>query len=284
VLAATSLVATPTPSLSNAAARAVLTCRLGDAVIRSNTFSNLGSVALMFGVDGKTLRLQDNNAADCIAGLWLFLLGAVAPTGDGNLAQYTALANALLTFREAVLLLLIGEIYPLPTGVTGPLNAPLNPVSLLLTNNGLEAIPGTAQGSTALFLLVNRPVNATADTSASLVLSGNRLRSKSFRLRTPAASQAPVPTAFLVTPDNERCAITGNLIINENLAGTPGVSGGSLIILPNSTTTAPTTGVITSNIAALAVSGNVLTGTTNLGALLRSQVAGDTWLPYNAVN
>jgi hypothetical protein len=266
-----------------AAESTALMCRLGDATFRGNTFTDLTMAALMFGVDGKTVRLQDNDATGCVAGLWVFLTGAGAPIGQGNASEYNTLLTAFTGFREALLALIIGELYPLPAGATGTPAAPINPTSLIMTNNGFEAIPAAGQGNVALFVSANRPASTNPDTTPSLVLSGNRLRSQSFRPRTPATTATPVPSVLLVTPDNERCAVTGNLILNENLGSVGGVSGGSLIILPNSSTTSPTTGAITSNISLLAVSGNVLLGTTNLGALLRSAAAGDTWLPYNSI-
>ncbi len=278
VLASTSVVG----SLAGAESTALM-CRLGDATFRGNKFADLTMSMLMFGVDGETVRLQDNDATGCVAGLWVFLTGAGAPTGQGNAGEYNTLLSAFTSFREALLALIIGELYPLPTGATATPAAAINPTSLIMTNNGIEAIPAVGQGNVALFVSANRPASTNPDTTPSLVLSGNRLRSQSFRPRIPVATATPVPSVLLVTPDNERCAVTGNLILNENLGGVGGVSGGSLIILPNSSTTSPTTGATTSSISLLAVSGNVLLGTTNLGALLRSAAAGDTWLPYNSV-
>ena len=70
-------------------------CRLGDATFRGNKFTDLTMAALMFGVDGKTVRLQDNDATGCVAGLWLSLTGAGAPTGQGNAGEYNTLLTRL---------------------------------------------------------------------------------------------------------------------------------------------------------------------------------------------
>jgi hypothetical protein len=277
VLAATNT----TADLNTTGAAAEFMCRLGDAIFRGNSFSNLTMTALLFGVDGRTMRLQDNNASGCVGGLWLLLNGAVPPTGDANLKEYDAFVAALTRFDEALIMVLLGGIYPLPAGVTVTGDATITPTSLFLSNNDLETIPSGGQSSATLFVLANRPVIANTNTVASLVLSGNRLRSQSFRVRT-VPLRAPVPTALLVVADLERCAVTGNLLLNENPTGNRDLEGGSLSIIPNSNNTVAGGVAGTSLVTLLAVTGNVLLGTTNLSQLLRSTTAGDTWLPYNS--
>jgi hypothetical protein len=263
---------------SSLAGNIVSMCRLGDAMFRGNAFTDLTMPALMFEVDSKTLRLQDNDATGCVAGLWMFLTGGGAPTG-ANAVAYDTLLSAMI-FREALLAVIIGELYPLPAGATATPAGAVNPSFLTMTNNGFEAIPSVGQGNVAVFISANRPITTEPDTTVSLLLSGNRLRSQSFKLATTASSTLPVPTVFIVMPDDERCAITGNLILNENLGGTDGItSGGSLVVLPNT----PADGTTPGTIRLLAIAGNVLRGTTNLGVLRRSSTAGDTWLPYNSV-
>jgi hypothetical protein len=129
--------------------------------------------------------------------------------------------------------------------------------------------------------LANRPPTTNTDTVVSLVLSGNRLRSQSFRTRTTLL-RAAVPTALLVVADLGRCAVTGNLLLNENPTGNRDFEGGSLYIIPNSNSTAAGAVASTSLVMLLAVTGNVLLGTTNLAQLLRSTTAGDTWVSYNS--
>jgi hypothetical protein len=277
----------PAPLIATAGVLAVVNttsgiCRLGDETFRGNSFTNLTMIGLLVDVDAGIMRVQDNRASGCVAGLWLLLNGLQPPTGVGVQTELNAF-TAAIAFDEFDLIFFGGEIYPIPAGATGKPNPTITPTSLFLTNNEIETIPFSGgQSSTTLFLWTNREVSTTVDTTTSLVLSGNRLRSQSFRART-APSLAAVPTVAIIVPDSERCAVTGNLILNENFANVAGSSGGSLLIIPNSSSTVPGTGQIISNVSLLAVTGNVLLGTTNLGALLRSPTAGDTWLPYNSI-
>ena len=266
------LAATSAPGVPNPATDALLVCRLG-ATFRGNVFTNLTMTAFLFNIDGKTLRLQDNDATGCVFGLWLSVLNARAPTVTST---YNAL-TAALSFSESLLAMTIGEWYPLPTGATGTPFDVISPTSLTMTNNGFEVIPSTGQGSAAVFISANRPI--VQGTTVSMVLSGNRLRSQSFTGANPApSSMPPVPTVLMVMPDSERCAVTGNLILNENFNGA-GTGGGSLVILPNM----PDDGFGPGTLSLLAVTGNVLLGMTNIGALLRPASPGGTWLPYNSV-
>ena len=268
------LAVTSAPGIPNPTTDALLVCRLG-ATFRGNVFIDLTMAAFLFKIDGKTLRLQDNDATGCVFGLWLSVSNARAPTDP---IEYNAL-TAALSFSESLLAMTIGEWYPLPAGASGTPFDVISPTSLTMTNNGFEVIPSAGQGSAAVFISANRPI--VQGTTVSIVLSGNRLRSQSFTPAPPAPSSIPpVPTVLMVMPDDERCAITGNLILNENFSGA-GISGGSLVILPN--TSSPFGGVV-STISMLAVAGNVLVGTSNLNVLTRpAAFSGGNWTPYNWV-
>ena len=93
-----------------------LACRLGNATFHSNIFSDLIVPALMVFVDGKTVRLQDNDATGCVAGLWLLLNGAISPSGSFG-EEFSTLTGDL-SFLEVQLAILIGRFYPFPAGAT----------------------------------------------------------------------------------------------------------------------------------------------------------------------
>jgi hypothetical protein len=80
-----------------------------------------------------------------------------------------------------------------------------------------------------------------------------------------------VTTALIVVPDNQqRSVLTANLIFNDTF---PNGSRPSLQIIPNSNAL----------VALFTAVGNSLLGSTNLGTLPRSNVATDTWVPFNSI-
>ena len=179
--------------------------------------------------------------------------------------------------------MIIGELYPLPAGATGTPAAAINPTSLIMTNNGIEAIPAVGQGNVRAVRL-GEPAG----------------QHKSRHDGVPGAvgqqaAVAVVPSAGPGGDDDARAVGPAGDARQRTLRGhrelDPQREFGRRRRRQRrqpdhpaeSSTTSPTTGVITSNISLLAVSGNVLLGTTNLGALLRSAAAGDTWLPYNSI-
>jgi hypothetical protein len=185
--------------------------------------------------------------------------------------QLQQIHTAMTSFEETALLAAFANplvAAPAPAGVS------LAPCAFFVSDNQIEAMPGSAQGSTALMILANRTFVPGQDTSVSLVVAGNRLRTQSPQL---GASSAGPPAAVLVIADTARCAVTGNLIFYEQ--GGLDVAGDSLDIITNSGTSA--------NL--LAITGNVLLGNTTIGQLVRSDGAFgalpapfNTWLPFNS--
>jgi hypothetical protein len=258
-------------------------CRLGDVAILGNRFSKLTITALGLDVDERTMRFQDNSSIGCVAGLLWQLNGAGPPTGESNLTLFDALMGAVTGFTEARIAMLLGEIYPLPAGVTGKVDTSVTPASLFVIDNQIETILANG-GNAALMLSLNRTAATGADTSASLILAGNRLRNQTIRSLLFRGQVELASTALLVVADKERCAVTGNLIFNEKLPSAFEVSGGSLTIIPNSNAFVRDAPAGSSRVSMLAVTGNVLEGATNLARLLRSAAPTDTWVAYNSLD
>jgi hypothetical protein len=244
-------------------------CRLGDATICDNGFNNLTLPVTLNGVDTRTVRLQDNYVTECLDGFWLWLNGFVPPTGTSEAKDFNEVSGAIL-FEEYFLIYFLGSRYPLPLPATPPViaNGTITPASLFLRGNQIEMKPSGNQGSTAIMILANRSPVQGKDTSASLIISDNRLRSQT--------SQVLAPTALLVLADSERCTITGNLIFNEEARLTEEfLYPASLFIIPNSSTRG----------GLLAVVGNVLLGRTDLDKLTRTDAPApfDTWVRFNSL-
>jgi hypothetical protein len=102
------------------------------------------------------------------------------------------------------------------------------------------------------------------DTTASLIVAHNRLRSRSG----PRA-----PTALISTARQERCVISSNLILSESATGTD--PGPSLWLAPEG---------ISEGVTLLSAVGNVIEGTSDLGQFTRAGVTpSQTWVLYNAM-
>jgi hypothetical protein len=243
----------------------ILFCQLGDASLKDNSFHNL-SWAVYSSVVAVTARLEDNIVTQCSGGIWIQLEDSSNPTSDGMSTLYNQLFNAITGFQEYLIFEVLPILVPIPQIVTTILPASA-PFSLFLTNNKVDAILSTSKGSeqlieaasSSLVVLANRPQVQGVETS--LVISNNMLRNANNR----------VPTALIVVPDGQqRTVLTANLIFNDTF---PNGSRPSLQIIPNSN----------AQVALFTAVGNSLLGSTNLGTLPRSNVATDTWVPFNSI-
>jgi Family of unknown function (DUF6519) len=231
---------------------------LGDVCLGGNSFDSLTWAVFSYAY-AQTARVRDNNVTRCVAGIWLWSPDSLPSTNPLYQQVTSEISNAEL--------FLVAEfIFSLPWPALGVLSPPTDTAatvySLFFMSNQVEARPTNAVSSAALVIFANRPVPTRATPSISLTISGNRLQN---------ADNRNVPTAVIVLPDGQqRSVVTGNLIFNEAFVNgdTP-----SLYILLNSTNL----------VQLLAVVGNSLLGDTNLGALPRSSVATDTWVPYNSI-
>jgi len=240
-------------------------CQLDDASLCDNTFTNL-TMAFYGLADVGTLRLTDNCVTQCIGGFWLLLTGWQVPQDPKALQLFEEVWTPTAAFEELLLLDVLGLIYPFPQGsaIGQPKPVAAGPTSLFVNGNQTEPVPQSENGSTALLILGNRPVSQTVDNSVSLLISGNRLRSRSG----PQAA-----TALLLVPEQERCAITGNLILSESRTGSD--PGPSLWIVPDS---------ISTGTELLSVVGNVLQGRSDLSTLMRAGITPvQSWAVYNAM-
>jgi hypothetical protein len=236
-------------------------------------------------LNAATLRVQDNTVTKGVAGIWLELFGNLASENK----EYALYTDDIVAFREYLVVVLFGAVYSPPTAVTNTIAAAelkkvvLSPTTIIVTDNQVDSLPTAAQKycSSALFLLVNRSVSDTQDTTVSLVISSNRMRTGPTipRARNVEKAQSSlVPTAFLNTPEFSRCAITGNLLLSDPLdAVNRKWLGTSLIILTM------TSGARRAIADGLAVTGNVLLGWSNLGNMtVANSQPPQTWVPYNS--
>ena len=251
---------------------ASINCQLGTASLRNNTFSNL-TMAVYGVVDTDTLRLQDNEASQCVGGFWLQLTGWNPP--DDPKANQLFLQGWTPTagFAEKFILDVVGSTYPFPQDATVGVAriGSAGPISLFVIGNQVEPMPAPGNGSAALLILGNLPVPVSppADTRVSLLISNNRLRTRTHS-----------PVALLLVPEEVRCAVTGNLILNELFANFTGFGftyGPSLWLMP---------GGAIPNTTSLTVVGNVLQGSSDLAVLTRTDIPAGTpadWTTYNAI-
>jgi hypothetical protein len=240
-------------------------CQLGDASLKDNSFHNL-SWAVYSWADAVTARLEGNIVTQCSGGIWIQLTNSFNPSTGTMSTLYNQLFNAITGFQEYLIFELLPLLVPSPQIVTA-VQPGSTPFSLFLTNNKVDAILSTSKGgdlsiqpaSSSLVVLANRPQVAGAE--MSLVISNNMLRNANNR----------VATALIVVPDNQqRSVLTANLIFNDTF---PNGSRPSLQIIPNSNAL----------VALFTAVGNSLLGSTNLGTLPRSNVATDTWVPFNSI-
>ena len=242
-----------------------LPCLLGDAELRDNDFTNL-TLPLYAVASPQTLRIEDNNAAQCIGGFWLQVAGWLPPHDPKAAELFTSTWQQTENFEERLLLDALGAAYPLPQGSAArPAPLPdLGPASIFVTGNQVEPVPVTRSGTTALLILANRAPSEAGDTGVSLIVANNRLRGR---------SGPQTPTVLLLMPQQQRCAITGNLIFSEPSRGAD--PGPSLWLVPDS---------ISNGTELLSVVGNVIQGRSDLGSLPRTGVAPpQTWVTYNAM-
>ena len=243
-----------------------LTCALGDVTIRENRFVGFTFAGYCL-ADANTARVQDNTITHCVAGIWFELPEWQPPNSDDRVATalFTPRWNALQAFGERLALDALALTYPLPAGVTATNPFVSGGTTFFVLNNQIEAL-GTPIGTAALLLLANRAVSTTIDTSVSLLMTGNRLRSR---------AGPTIPTAFVLLLDAENCAMAGNLVINERTTPTNPESGGpSLWLVPNTAT---------KGVQMLSVAGNVLIGQSTIAQLTRVNVSpAQSWALYNA--
>jgi len=231
---------------------------LGDFSIHANTFNDLTWAVFNWAYAG-TARLHDNSVTQCLAGIWMLIPDSRLPTN--NQAVNTLFMTYLTSLIQTLIFI---RPWPVPAPSPPPADGSAAAFSLFLTNNQIEALPDGSDASAALVILANRPI-VKGETTVSLAVSGNRLRSRN--------QDVNVPTALIVLPDGQqRSVVTGNLIFNEaHIIGAG--NGPSLYVVLNSTNL----------VQLLAVVGNSLLGQTNLGALPRSGTPTDTWVPYNSI-
>jgi len=239
-------------------------CYLGAATLSDNRFENL-TLATYAIAQIDQLRLEDNDARGAIGGYWLLFNDWREPV---DAKSQSMLAPPWAAARDCVEVQMIEALalaFPMPAGI-GALGdlPPVGPATLFVTANQMEPAPVSVSGTSALLLFANRAAVDGVDTSASLIVAHNRLRTRSG----PAA-----PTALINTSRDERCAVTGNLVLSETSRGAD--PGPSLWLVPDG---------VSDGVSLVSVTGNVVQGRSNLGELTRAGVAPpQSWVLYNAM-
>jgi hypothetical protein len=254
---------------------AELSCRLGDALLRDNDFTNL-TFATWVSATANTMRVQDNVISGGAAGLWLALSGAAAPRFP--VPDSPNYYPGVEQFEEFMLASALAAAFPPPTNpailsrVT-EVNAAavtrnaaailLGPTefTLFVLGNKIETqlAAGTALGqwgcSSALMLALNTgiPTFATTPPYISIIVSANHLRS---------AMGPHGPTALIVQPAQQPAAITGNVVLNYNAAVEANSRSPSLWVVSDTQVGSER----------LSIAGNSLSGRSDLSSLPRPDV------------
>ena len=262
---------------------------LSGAVFEDNIFDSV-MLAISATAMLDRVRVQDNTVVSSSGGIWLrpideprFTFTTTVPTPtltvivqDPVVAGDSMWLKLVLLQQETFLAWLLSLLLPLPSGAATPLFAsPEGGTTLRVTGNTVAALGPAASGlawGTPALAVVSATYTSAVDIGPSLLVADNRLQG-----RTTSA----YPAAVLAI--SGRLSATGNLISNEPSGSPP--TAISLEIFPNDDGGA---GVATSITAPrIVVTGNVLEGTSNLSALLRTDAANlpapfNTWVPFNA--
>jgi hypothetical protein len=254
-------------------------CRLGDADIGNNQVTGL-TFATLLEADFTTLRLRDNRVIGGVGGLWVGRPNRLRPSNMPKLADH--FYDTVQNFEEYQLLFGVGAVTQPPkwdqavlVATQDPAAAPLGENTLIMVSGnhvstGFHPPPSTdfpLTGSSALLLWMldtaNQDILDRSDVST--MVTGNHLISASLS----------VPTALLVTPWQQPCAVTGNIMLNRPEALGRSHQAPSLWIVIDHASD--------SNNSPLAVTGNVLSGTSDVSAYLRTGADTRTgWSPHNA--
>jgi hypothetical protein len=250
---------------------------LQDASFRDNLFAGLTIAALVFS-DSNVVVFEDNTVRECYVGYVILPLDIdplVTRGGDlrerarsigrqrRSIAAATSVPLPLASFLLAVFLV---RSYPLPRefDVSGALKEAERPevprglqLALHISGNTIDAF--VPNGPSGIGLWVE------GSTGSMMTLSANKMRSRT----SVEAPDFDLSTALI--NNIERCAITGNLILNEGISANS--SGTSLIL----DTTSP----------AVVITGNVFQGTPTLPTRPATNPPTpppmDTWLFFNTV-
>ena len=243
--------------------RGVIHCNLGDTVLRDNIFAGFTLPFFAFArVDA--LRILDNEVRESLGGFWLVLNDWQTPVDPKSQSLLNGPLAAATGSAELSLIDSVGIVFPLPFDPTSAARPPVGSASIFVDGNQIEPVAVSRHGTSSLLMLVNRTPVDNTDTTASLIIANNRLRSRSG----PRA-----PTALIATARQERCVISSNLVLSESAIGTD--PGPSLWLAPEG---------ISDGVTLLSVVGNVIDGTSDLGQFTRAGITpSQTWAPYNAM-
>jgi hypothetical protein len=248
-------------------------------VVENNAFNGLTTAVSAFGLLNQA-RVCDNTAVNCAAGIWLRPIEArsfnFAATGDARIAvagDQMWLKMVLLQY-EAFMAWQLGLLLPPPPGeVFGDFALPPAGGTLRVTGNNVgtvERLGGAADDGMPALAIVTGTFQLATDIGPGFIVAENRLQARTL----PA-----YPCCVLALTG--RLTVTGNLISNEQV-GSPPRAAVSLVIYPDNNLDR----VAEIPAPRICVTGNVLEGTSNLAALLRTDaglLAGlNTWVPFNA--
>jgi hypothetical protein len=302
----TAVPSAPSKESRGPGAGAYLRTVLDEATLRDNQFAGLSAALFAFGPDVGRALIQGNRATGCTCGFWLVSFESQLRLFGDESAGPQLIARAAGQFQEPQLGYWAARLYPLPAEVdpgttiqvpapppgptvpTAPAgylffrasaidqqqqdvqvvpvpSTPLQNLSLSVLDNSAEFVSAKAFGTTALLLVVcQRFLDQFSPQQRTVIVSSNAARTSSpIRM---------VPVAVVVT--SGPATLTGNVIANAN-----SLDGTSLSLSIFNTDGAPP-----GSPKWLAVTGNVLVGRTNLGALARTGLPAPlhSWLEWNS--
>jgi hypothetical protein len=265
VIATLGVLADSAISKAGADVNTVTICDLGAGSIRDNVFTGF-TFATWISAHASNLRIQDNTVTGGVAGFWLEVPGAIAPTAPNP--EKPNFYPEILDFEEFVIAralptLLIGDI--------GQIDRKGEGFDLHFAGNQVR-LRSSGVSTAALFLSLIDPKSAQAQMpDLTAIVTGNQLRSWSGNTG---------PAAMLLLSTGMPCAITGNIILNSTISDNGQVAGPSLTIEVDR---------YGDGTELLAVTGNVLNGqsdlmhpATQLNLNRRGIPPANNWHLYNA--
>jgi photosystem II stability/assembly factor-like uncharacterized protein len=255
---------------------AIVPSLLQDAVIRDNRFTGL-TTAMLIMADTGMVRVETNTVFQCISGFWLTpieleiwianletaLLGLLFPLPDffdvRKLAQKFEGNVQKIPGIDRLSLSLHASANDIDTQVTEGSQILSGPSLVVAGNKRLEPDEGPGRG------------NRDRPTTSSVLLTANK-----FRNHVSGENKNTLPGTVLIS-NVERCALTGNLILNES-PGTVTTTGNSVISLVIQ---------VNGNRSAISVTGNIFQGRpqlpsrSNLGTSIPAPM--NTWEFLNTV-
>jgi hypothetical protein len=266
---------------------------LGNAIVTGCQLEGF-TFATWFSAQMSILRLEQNTVTNGVAGLWLEAVNAGPVPGASVRTPYY---QSMILFEEYQLLVALAATLPAPTpprtarllilertGQEDVIDSPAlfarepPPYSLVVSGNQVDVRQQTADlgASAAMLLALYR--EGEIQPLTSIMVQSNRLCGGTSSIVTGRFAEGTfaqeTPAALITLPASTSCAVNGNVVINRGgIEASADASAPSLwLTIADSTDGADQ----------LAVTGNVLKGSSDLARIRRRGRGSVNWSIYNA--